>query len=397
LLIWLAFLFSNFPLYMVSYNLFLFYAEEKIASIEEVPYFMTIQQVDSDMIAYQVLDPEGNVVGPLPDLSADRLLQLYRFMHLTRAFSHKIVALQRQGRATTFGPLIGQEATAVGLAAPLQPQDWLATSYREIASLFVKGVPLSTLIYGFRGYTSAYPSEVHCLPIQIVIGTQMLHAVGLAMAAKIAGDPVVSVGVCGDGATSEGDFNEALNFAGVFQAPAVLVVQNNGWAISVPRASQSAAPTLAARGAGFGVPAVLVDGNDILAVYAVMQQAVERARSGDGPTLIEALTYRLGAHTTADDPTRYRDSAEVEAWRAKDPLVRFHNFLVKRGFLNDELDRQLQADIEAEINAAVSAAEALPVPAPDSFFDTAQLNPSPRLQAQRAELLRFIQTTKQEN
>ena len=243
---------------------------------------MTTQQIDSSMEAYQILDVEGNLLRAMPDLSTDRLLQLYRFMHLGRAFSNKIIALQRQGRATTFGSLLGQEAASVGLAAPLQPQDWLTTSYREIASLMVKGIPISTLIYSFRGYTPAYPKEAHCMPIQIVIATQMLHAVGLGMAAKIAGDNAVAVGVCGDGATSEGDFNEALNFAGVFQAPVVLFVQNNGWAISVPRHKQTAAPTLAARGAGFGVPSVLVDGNDIFAVYDVMQQAVERARAGQG-------------------------------------------------------------------------------------------------------------------
>src|SRR5207302_10308146 len=235
----------------------------------------------------------------------------------------------RQGRATTFGSLVGQEATAVGLAAPLQPQDWLATSYRELVSLMVKGLPLPTLIYAFRGFTPEhYPGENHCLPIQIVIGTQMLHAVGLAMAAKISGDKAVAVGVCGDGATSEGDFNEALNFAGVFQAPAVIVVQNNGWAISMPRKHQCAAPTLAARGAGFSILSYLVDGNDLFAVYTVMQQALERARSGQGPTLIEALTYRMGAHTTADDPTRYQDPVEVEAWKAKDPIARVRRFLL---------------------------------------------------------------------
>ena len=350
---------------------------------------MSIQQVDSGMVAYQVLDVEGNLVGEMPDLSAERLLALYRAMHLGRAFSNKVIALQRQGRATTFGSLMGQEATAVGLAAPLQSQDWLATSYREIASLLVKGVPLSTLVYSFRGFSPAYPKEAHCLPIQIVIGTQMLHAVGLAMAAKIAGDPAVAVGVCGDGATSEGDFNEALNFAGVFQAPVVLVVQNNGWAISVPRSRQSAAPTLAARGIGFGVPSILVDGNDILAVYAVMQRAIERARSGQGPTLVEALTYRIGSHTTADDATRYRDAAEVEAWRAKDPLARFRLFLLQRNLLEEEQDRQLIAAVEAEINAAVTEAEAMPAPAPDDFFDYMAADLSPRLQEQRADLLRY--------
>src|SRR5213592_2872325 len=207
---------------------------------------MSIQQIDTSSSPYQILDPEGNLVGEMPKLSAEHMLSLYRFMQLGRVFSNKIIALQRQGRATTFGSLVGQEATAVGLAAPLQAQDWLATSYREIASLFVKGVPIPTVAYSFRGFTPQnWPAESHCLPIQIVIGTQMLHAVGLAMPAKIAGDPVVAVGVCGDGATSEGDFNEALNFAGVFKAPAVLIVQNNGWAISVPRSRQSAAPTFA--------------------------------------------------------------------------------------------------------------------------------------------------------
>ena len=353
---------------------------------------MAIQQIDPGMVPYQILDVEGKLVGEMPDLSAERLLSLYRYMQLGRAFSNKIIALQRQGRATTFGSLAGQEATAVGLAAPLQPQDWLTTSYRELVSLIVKGLPLPTLIYAFRGFTPEhYPGENHCLPIQIVIGTQMLHAVGLAMAAKISGDKAVAVGVCGDGATSEGDFNEALNFAGVFQAPVVLVVQNNGWAISVPRHKQSAAPTFAARGAGFGVPSVLVDGNDILAVYAVMQQAVERARAGQGPTLVETLTYRIGAHTTADDPTRYRSPEEVEAWRAKDPLTRFKRFLVSRDMLDEEQDRQLIAAVEEEINEAVRVAEAMPPMAPDSFFDYTSASLSPRLQEQRADLLRYVE------
>ncbi|HZU66822.1 MAG TPA: pyruvate dehydrogenase (acetyl-transferring) E1 component subunit alpha [Ktedonobacteraceae bacterium] len=352
---------------------------------------MTIQQIDPGLVPYQILDPDGNVVGAIPDLSDERMLALYRYMQLGRLFSNKIIAMQRQGRATTFGSLVGQEATAVGLAAPLQTQDWLATSYREIASLFVKGVPIATVAYSFRGFTPEnWPGETHCLPIQIVIGTQMLHAVGLAMAAKIAGDPAVAVGVCGDGATSEGDFNEALNFAGVFRAPVVLVVQNNGWAISVPRHKQSAAQYLAARGAGFGVPSVLVDGNDILAVYDVMQQAVERARAGEGPTLVETLTYRIGAHTTADDPTRYRDPAEVEAWRAKDPIARFQRFLIRRGLLTEEQVQQIVTDLEEEINEAVREAEATPPMRPDSFFDYTMAELPPRLQEERADLLRYI-------
>lgn len=352
---------------------------------------MTIQQIDSGLVPYQILDPDGNVVGEVPELSAERMLSLYRFMQLGRVFSNKIIALQRQGRATTFGSLLGQEATAVGLAAPMQAQDWLATSYREIASLFVKGVPIPTVAYSFRGFTAQdWPTETHCLPIQIVIGTQMLHAVGLAMAAKIVGDPVVAVGVCGDGATSEGDFNEALNFAGVYQAPVVLVVQNNGWAISVPRRKQSAAQTFASRGIGFGVPSELVDGNDILAVYDIMQKAVERARSGQGPTLVETLTYRIGAHTTADDPTRYRDTAEIEAWQVKDPIARFQKFLIRRDLLTGDRAQQIVQELEEEVNEAIRIAEAMPPMAPDSFFDYTMANLSPRLEEQRADLLRYI-------
>jgi pyruvate dehydrogenase E1 component alpha subunit len=351
---------------------------------------MTTQQIDQELVPYQILNAEGELVGEPPDLSAERMLALYRYMQLGRAFSNKVIALQRQGRATTFGSLVGQEATAIGLAAPLQPQDWLATSYREIASLIVKGVPLSTMLYSFRGMTPAdWPAESHCLPYQIVIGTQMLHAVGLGMAAKIAGDSAIAVGVCGDGATSEGDFNEALNFAGVFQAPVVLVVQNNGWAISVPRKKQSAAPSFASRGAGFGIPSRLVDGNDILAVYDVMSKAVERARSSQGPSLIETLTYRIGAHTTADDPTRYRDPAEVEEWQRKDPIARFQKFLLARDLLSESEIEKTLAEIEEEINAAVEVAENTPNMAPDSFFDYTFAELTPRLQEQRADLLRF--------
>ena len=351
---------------------------------------MAIQPIEAGMIVHQVLDAEGNLVGDMPDLSVERLLALYRAMLLGRAFSNKIIALQRQGRAATSSVSIGQEATSVGLAAPMQQQDWLASSYREIPSLIVRGIPPSILIYMRRGYTPAYPQEAHCLPFQIVIGTQIIHAVGLAMAAKISGDPVVAVGVCGDGATSEGDFNEALNFAGVFQAPAVIVIQNNGWAISVPRKRQCAASTLAARGAGFGIPSYLVDGNDLFAVYAVMQQALERARSGQGPTLIEAVTYRIGAHTTADDPTRYRDPAEVEAWKAKDPIARVRRFLLASDQLTEVQDEQLLEQVESDINRAAAEAEAMAPHAPDSFFEHTAASLPERLQEQREDLLRYI-------
>lgn len=335
----------------------------------------------------RLLSSEGHLLGPLPEISRDGLLFAYEKMLLTRLFSQKMIALQRQGRSTTFGSLAGQEATIVGLALPLQAQDWLATSYRELTALHIKGVPLATLIASFRGFTVPFPPEAHCLPYQIVIGTQMLHAVGLAMAARIAGDPAVAVGVCGDGATSEGDVHDALNFAGVYNAPVVLVVQNNGWAISVPRSKQTAAEHLVRRAAGYGIAGVQVDGNDILAVYQVMREAVESARSGGGPTLIESLTYRLGAHTTADDPTRYRDPQELAYWEKQDPLLRFQLFLEQQGLLSVAERNTLTERLEQELQIAVEEAEALQAPEPSAFFEHISADLPPRLQQQRREFL----------
>lgn len=348
---------------------------------------------------YQVLDLDGQLVSDAPTIAPTRLVEMHRWMWLTRMFSDKIVALQRQGRATTFGPLNGQEASAVGIAAPLLAQDWLGGSYREVGSYMVKGIAPRAFIHGLRGYplNELYSPEAHCLPFQIVIATQMLHMVGIAMAQKIKGSDAIAVGVCGDGASSEGDFNEALNFAGVFKAPAVLVVVNNGWAISVPRRLQSAAPTFAARGIGFGMPGVLVDGNDVLAVYKTMSEAAVRARAGDGPTLIECITYRTGAHTTADDPTRYVPREDVEYWKERDPIVRFRRYLFDRQLLDEAGEKEMVADIEAEINTAVQADEAETLPPPDAVFNYAFQELTPRLERQRGEMRRELEASEQQH
>jgi pyruvate dehydrogenase E1 component alpha subunit len=204
---------------------------------------------------YQILTPEGEVAGPLPNLPNQTLISLYRWMLAGRTYSERMVTLQRQGRMGTFAPINGQEATSVGIAAPLQPEDWLVASYRENLSYLVKGAPILALMKQWGGYVADnYPPEIHCLPFQIVLGTQMLHAVGIAKAIQYSGTSQVVLAACGDGATSEGDFNEALNFAGVFKAPVVFVVQNNGWAISTPYHQQTAAKRLAQRGPGFGIP-----------------------------------------------------------------------------------------------------------------------------------------------
>lgn len=348
---------------------------------------------------YQILNHEGRVIGRVPEgLTPEQLREWYRMMWVTRAFSHKTVALQRQGRATTWGPLQGQEAIAVAMGAPLQPQDWMTGSYREAGAYFTKGLPVAAMNYYTRGY--AAPPELcrnpktgedaRCLPIQIVIATQTLHAVGLAMAAKLKGDNAVVVGGCGDGATSEGDFSEALNFAGVFKAPVVFTIVNNGWAISTPRSKQSAARYLALRGQGFGVPARLVDGNDMLACYEVMKEATDRARAGEGPTLVEAITYRLGAHTTADDPTRYRPKEETEYWEVRDPLKRFKQFLLDQTVLDETTEQQIVQEAEAYVAEQVELAQNYSVPDKDGFFDNVYAELTPRMKKQREQLRREL-------
>lgn len=340
---------------------------------------------------YQILTPEGELVGDIPDLPSKRLVDLYRWMVLGRVYSDRMVALQRQGRMGTFAPLNGQEAVGVGMAAPLQQDDWLVGSYRVDMAYHIKGVPLLALMKQWGGYVADnYPRELNALPFQIVLGTQLQHAVGIAQAIKYEQKPNVVLTSIGDGATSEGDFNEALNFAGVFNVPAIFVVQNNGWAISTPRQQQSAAEYIADRGAGFGMPSQVVDGNDVLAVYKVVCEAIERARAGEGPTLIEAITYRLAAHTTADDPTKYRDKAEVEAWAPRDPLIRYRRFLLNHDLLSEAEDQELHEEAKAEMQAAVEEYEASERHALSYLFDLVYAKQPPQLQRQRVQLMQEL-------
>lgn len=347
------------------------------------------QTVDDTL--YQVLSPQGDVVDSVPNLPNNQLLSLYRWMVFGRIFSDRMVALQRQGRMGTFAPLNGQEAACVGIAAPLKNEDWLMGSYRESLSYMVKGVPLLTQLKHWGGYIPDYPYEARCLPFQIVLATQVLHGVGVAHAIKYKKEPHVAVVGLGDGATSEGDFNEALNFAAVFQVPVIFVIQNNGWAISVPRQQQTAADNFVQRAAGFGIPGRLVDGNDILAVYSAMTEAIEQARAGHGPTLIEAVTYRMGAHTTADDPSRYQPPEELEAWASRDPLRRFRNYLMEQAILTDLADEQLHDNVTAEFEAAVAEYESLPLPHLRRHFNLILAEPTPQLIRQRDQLFQDLE------
>ncbi|HEX9821484.1 MAG TPA: pyruvate dehydrogenase (acetyl-transferring) E1 component subunit alpha [Methylomirabilota bacterium] len=336
-----------------------------------------------------ILDSEGNLDTSLePDIADADLKRLYRAMQLGRRLDDRMIRLQRQGRIGTFAPIKGQEASQLGAAFTLRPSDWMVPSFRETAAMLWRGWPIEKLLLLFAGHLEGGQPAPHQndLPITIPVATQLPHAVGLAYAAQYRGDDAVVMAFCGDGATSEGDFHEALNFAGVWHVPAVFVVQNNQWAISVPLKKQTHSRTIAQKALAYGLPGLQVDGNDVLAVYAASREAVERARAGDGPTLIECVTYRLGVHTTADDPTKYRSAEEVEAWERKDPLTRFSAYLQKKGLLEDGLE----ASVDAEIAAAVQRFEAGGAADPLTMFEHVYAELPPHLAHQREQLATWL-------
>ena len=336
-----------------------------------------------------ILDSEGRVDAALePDIPPDLLRRLYRAMLLGRRLDERMVRLQRQGRIGTFAPIKGQEASQMGSVVTLRPTDWMVPSFRETAAMLWRGWPIEKLLLFFAGFLEGgQPApDQHDLPITIPVATQLPHAVGLAYAAQYRGDDVVVMAYFGDGATSEGDFHEALNFAGVWHVPVVFVCQNNQWAISVPLKKQTHARTLAQKALAYGLPGIQVDGNDVLAVYAATREAVDRARAGGGPTMIECVTYRLGMHTTADDPSKYRSEEEVREWERKDPLTRFAAYLRARNLL----DEGLEQEVDAEIAAGVARFEALAQADPLTMFDHLYAALPPHLAEQRAELARWV-------
>lgn len=342
-----------------------------------------------------ILDKDGNVDAALaPDLPAETLLRLHRAMLLGRRFDERMLKLQRQGRIGTFAPIKGQEAAQVGPVAVLRDSDWMVPAFRETAGELMRGRSMESVLLYFGGYDEGgyVPEGINNFPISVPVGSQMLHAVGVAWGLQHDGKDDVAMTFFGDGATSQGDFHEALNFAGVWQVPAIFVCQNNQWAISIPRAKQTAAQTLAQKALAYGVRGIQVDGNDILAMVVAAQEAVERARVGEGPTLIEAVTYRMSLHTTADDPKRYRTDEEVETWEARDPIARFQVYLKAKGLLDDAQIAALEEEIEAEIQAAVARTEAQmaePVD-PLTMFDFTYAEPSPYLLEQKEELRREL-------
>jgi 2-oxoisovalerate dehydrogenase E1 component alpha subunit len=346
----------------------------------------------------QLLDDEGTlheVEGYPLDLKDEDFRNLYRYMVLARRVDKQAINLQRQGQLGVYASLLGQEAAQVGGAYALAEQDWIFPSYREMGAALVRGVDPGKILHLFRGTWlsdhNIYDNNFGLLSIPI--GTQALHAAGFAMGAKFDGKDIVVVSYFGDGATSEGDPHEAMNFAAVYDAPCIFFVQNNQYAISVPLSQQTRAPSIAHKAVGYGIPGFRCDGNDVLATYAVSKMAVDRARRGDGPSLIEAVTYRMEAHTTADDPTRYRTPEELAEWKSRDPIARFETFLEKEGLLDDEFRAQI--DEEAQAYAARMREEIYDAPHGDplEMFEHVYVDPPARYAEQREMLRRELEAT----
>lgn len=344
-----------------------------------------------DLEPVQLVGPDGTPTAESchrRDLPVETLCWLYETMVVTRDLDAEFVNLQRQGELALYASCRGQEAAQVGAAACLRKSDWLFPQYRELGAFIVRGIPPAHIGAMWRGtwHGGLELTKKCCAPISIPVGTHALHAVGAAMAAQRLAEDSLTVAFLGDGATSEGDVHEALNLAAVFAAPCVFYVQNNQWAISVPVSRQTAAPSIAHKAIGYGMPGIRVDGNDVLACYAVMADAAARARAGGGPTLIEAVTYRLGPHTTSDDPTRYRSRDELELWAALDPIPRYRAYLQGQGLWTQRLEERVAARskrLRAELREALFDAPDVDI---DEVFTTVYAEMTPALEAQRRQL-----------
>ncbi len=319
-----------------------------------------------------ILDTDGKADPKLePAIGPSQLKKMFEDMLVTREFDKRCIGLQRTGRMGTFAPSTGQEAVQIGTAAALQKTDWAAPSFREQGVYLARGIKPTTLFLFFMGTEEGnrLPRRLRTLPYCVPCATQVLHAVGIGMAAKLKGDHAGVVAYFGDGATSEGDFHEGLNFAGVYQTPNVFVCQNNQWAISTPRDAQSRTATLAQKAIAYGIDGLQLDGNDILAVYRATSEALDKARQFAGPTMLECMTFRMGVHTTADDPSRYREEKILEPWNAKDPIARFEKYLLAKGILQPQDREAMTQRISEKLKAdALEAEKICQSLTPDEMF-----------------------------
>ena len=319
----------------------------------------------------QILDERGQVRPDLePKLDASDLKRIYSLMVTTRAADLKALKLQRQGRMGTFAPSLGHEACQVGSAFALQKKDWVFPYFRDLGTYLTLGLPLKNYYLYWMGNEEGMriPPDLNIFTMSVPVGSHLPHAAGCGLAAKIKKEGAAVLAYFGDGATSEGDFNEALNFAGVFKTPNVFICFNNQYAISTPVSKQTAAKSIAQKAIAYGFAGILVDGNDVLAMYAVTKEALEKARSGGEPTLIEAFTYRMGNHTTSDDASRYRTEDEVAEWAKKDPIERYKLYLKSKGLWDEPFENQVQKEAEDLINDGLKKAENTPPPSVDDLF-----------------------------
>ncbi|WP_202081114.1 pyruvate dehydrogenase (acetyl-transferring) E1 component subunit alpha [Caldalkalibacillus salinus] len=323
----------------------------------------------------QVLDPDGNIVSKdlEPDLSDDQLREIMTRMVYTRVWDQRAISLNRQGRLGFYAPVAGQEATMIGSHFAMNKEDFLLPSYRDIPQIVWHGLPLYQAFLYSRGHQTGgkIPEDVNVLMPQIIIGAQIIQTTGVAYGFKLNGEKRVALTYIGDGGTSQGDFYEGVNFAGAYQAPAIFIVQNNRYAISVPIEKQTAADTLAQKAVAAGIPGYQVDGMDVLAVYAVANKVAEKARNGEGPALIESLTYRYGPHTMAgDDPTRYRTNEEATEWENNDPIVRFRKYLEAKGIWSEEDENKVMEEAKEDISAAIKKADEIEKMTVPGLIDT---------------------------
>ena len=356
---------------------------------------MPITNIEGTFIDYvQILDENGNFDESIaPDLTDDDVRTIYWHMNVARILNSKMLNLQKQGRMGTFASTFGQEGCQVALAHALNSEEnaWFVPSFRENPFLVAKGVPLNKIMeyWGGRESGSKDMAKLKILPPNIPVGSTSIHAVGISMAINIKKEKGIAVAFHGDGATSEGEFHEAMNFAGVFKTPTIFFCQNNGYAISIPTSKQTASKTLAQKAHAYGIKGVRVDGNDIFAVCKIVKEAYERAKEGEGATFIEAMTYRLGNHTTADDWKKYRSKEEVAEWIKKDPITRLRIHLMKKGIWSDEQEKTMLQDAENKILEAVKTYEAMEKPKVEDMFDHMYGELPPDLVKQKEEYTRF--------
>jgi pyruvate dehydrogenase E1 component alpha subunit len=325
----------------------------------------------------RVIDEDRELDG----VSEQSLLDLYRSIVLLRTYDERSLVYHRQGRIGTYAIFWGHEAMQVGSVHALEDGDWIFPSYRESAIGLLRGMPPATVLHWWRGHPAGWwnPADYNVASICVPIGTHVPHAAGLAWGKKLKGERACAIAFFGDGATSEGAFHEGANFAGVMRAPLILLCNNNQWAISTPLSAQTHAETLADKAVGYGMPGVRVDGGDVLAVYEATREAVDRARAGEGPTFIEAVTYRIAPHATADDPRAYIDLERVEQEKQNECLGRYERYLRRLGVLGDELAEEIQAQAAEAMRRGIAEAEAEPDPDPELVFEHAYVEPPPNL------------------